>query len=580
MSQQDVDALDREINALRHARADRSPAGGLPPGGQQAVGRLPGRPQAGELPPQAGELPPSWLPAGEKPAAGELLSQLAELSPVDWPDRAAGERVLAGISAALGREASAGPGEAGPLLADPAGRPGQASRTTRAPERIPRSWRSRSPVLVTAALAAAAAAAVLVATIPGGPRGPADGGTRGPAAGGVFHSRFAATVLASESAPGPGRAGKHAGEWQLAGYLAMPGWRTHEFTRPADELSCPSAATCYLTAGHPTSRTAAPGSFSILEVSHDGGVSWSALGLPAGISFTTALQCPVSATRCTAAGYDAGQAALLRTEDGGRTWLARRIPRAAYADQLACASDLDCVAISGAPAGPHETFGTFVTRNGGRSWTAGPASPSGQAPDYLACRAATCMLFDQSVTARGSGWTAWFSTDGGLRWRQGTHPGWVRPAASNQLPAPGSASCAGRLHCSAVMTTSSSAAAGNGVVIGTSDGGARWSAEPLPRQFRQRAEPIVISCPTARRCWTAGFYLTSGSSGVPFMLATRDGGVSWRRVVLPEFASSPGVLPTIGLISCPTASRCVAIPFTDPSARRVPVYSLQGPARG
>jgi hypothetical protein len=426
-------------------------------------------------------------------------------------------------------------------------------------------------VTVGLAAAAAAVAAVLVATIPGG--------TRSPAAGGVFRARFGATVLASEGAPSPGGPGKHAGEWQLTGYLAMPGWRKHEFTRPADELSCPSAATCYLTAGHPASRTAAPASFSILEVSHDGGASWSALGLPAGISFSTALQCPVSATSCTAAGYDAGQAALLRTKDGGRTWLARRIPRAAYADQLACASDLDCVAILGAPAGPHETFGAFVTRNGGRSWMAGPASPSGQAPDYLACRATTCMLFDQSVAARGSGWTAWFSTDGGLRWRQGTRPGSVRPVASNQLPAPGSMSCASGVHCSAVMTTSSSAAAGDGVVIGTSDGGVRWSAELLPRQYRRRAEPIVISCPTARQCWTAGFYLTSRSSGAPFMLATRDGGVSWRRVVLPESANPAGVLPTIGLISCPAASRCVAIPFTDPSARQVPVYSLQGPSR-
>jgi len=54
MRQQDVDALDREIDALGHARTGRSPA------------------------------------------AGDLLSQLADLGPVDWPERAVGARVLAG----------------------------------------------------------------------------------------------------------------------------------------------------------------------------------------------------------------------------------------------------------------------------------------------------------------------------------------------------------------------------------------------------------------------------------------------------------------------------------------------------
>ena len=159
----------------------------------------------------------------------------------------------------------------------------------------------------------------------------------------VYHSRFSAAVLAGLSQP----AGKNrslAGGWQLASYLTEPGWHASDIGTPPISASCPTTSLCYLVAARPV-PVSGPGyltepRFNLLEVSRDGGASCTTLSLPSDISISTPLQCPVSATTCYAAGYDAGQVVLLATADGGQSWSARRLPGSvSYPATLACTTD-------------------------------------------------------------------------------------------------------------------------------------------------------------------------------------------------------------------------------------------------
>jgi photosystem II stability/assembly factor-like uncharacterized protein len=506
VNQHDVDALDRAL--------DGQPASGVPAAGDSATG---------------------------------LLTVLARLPAAEWPDRAAGDRIQAGVAAALG-------------LSTPAGTP----RTAPAHRGSWRVLRAPRALLGAAAAVGLAAAAVAVVSTIGPARPAAPSGA----------SRFRATVLAS-STPRPSAPGQQPGRWQLASYLTVPGWQPGQISKPLDSLSCPTAMTCYLLAAHPVAVRSAPGRFSILEVSQNGGASWTALGLPTSISIATPLQCPVSATACVAAGTDAGHVIVLRTADGGRSWTTRPVrPGARYADQLTCSTDLACTGIFKFGRGPDGRYAVLVTDNGGRTWSAGPASPRGQAPDYLACRGRTCVLFDQASQAAQApaNWTTWFSRDGGQRWQLAQHPATAWPIASNGLPVPGAVSCADQRHCWAVMTTSASP--GSPAILATADGGAHWSVQPVRGPLARAMVPLAISCPTARQCWVGG---SRGSA--PLLLATADGGGTWSTVRLPSHRGAvraTGILPGIGLISCPAANRCVTIPLSNPNARRVPVYRLGG----
>jgi hypothetical protein len=562
MNQFDIDALDHDLDLLGQARTSQR---------QPSVQML-----------EDGERLDGWT--------ADLLGQLAGVSAVDWPDRAAGDRISERVAAALGAEPGRPLPGAAPLpvpalfgqldlgvprRAGPAPTPvpgaGQSHRTTG------RARLARRPAMLVAA-AAVALAAIGTATVTSLTASTAP----------VFRARFVARVLqrAHPGVTGPDR--RRAGQWQFASYLTMPGWRAHDLSDPPDTLSCPAAAVCYVTAAHPTSNPANQDNYNILEVSRDGGASWTALALPTDISVTTPLQCPISPASCLAGGYDAGQVVLLKTDDGGLSWSARRAGPTSrnwtgYADQLACSTNLRCTGIFETPG----SYQVLLTANGGRSWSAGPASPHGQQPDYLTCRGSTCALFEQLLTSdnaqsvNGDGpvtvapgsWTAWYSHDGGAHWRLGAHPGSVWTVPSNDVPASNSISCSDPMHCMALASTSYSPDGPSAILV-TVDGGANWSVRQLPADIAKRFFGLAIGCPTTRQCWAGG---TSGTNRL--LLATSNGGMSWSLVTLPRTRvgrAEAAQLTGLGLVSCPAASRCIAMPFAAQDTSQVPVYSLGG----
>jgi photosystem II stability/assembly factor-like uncharacterized protein len=606
MNQRDLDELDLALDALSRSGPLQHPLdAGLPAGGLRD----------GEL---ASGGPGNGDPGNSARDCAGLLSLLAQVPEVDWPDRATGDRVQARVAAALGRDSLTRPAVSGsPRIPVPApipvpdripvpdgdSAPGQTGppdmivvrsapspRTGAASRRTGRGWLARRPAALLAA-----AAVLLVAVGVGAVMSMRSGSSTAPTAAPAFRSQFTSTVLAA-GRPGQSRSSGVADKWEFASYLTTPGWRPDRTLHsPVGSLSCPTTASCYVTSTRPTSRTSGV-NFNMLEVSRDGGNSWTALGLPADISITTPLQCPVTATTCLAAGTDAGHVALLRTADGGRSWSARRIGPVTRADQLACTSGLSCTGIfSSAGWTPGYRYrapaiDVLVTRDGGRSWSVGPPTPRGQLPDYLTCHGATCVLFDQLITldnarsVNGNGaltiapgrWTAWFSHDGGAHWRRGTHPGHVWTVGSGDQPAqPGIVSCATDRRCWAFMTTDFSSGVRT-VILATTDGGAHWSAQAGSAPLGQRFAPGAISCPGAGQCWAGGI---SARYEGPLMLATRDGGDRWFPVSLRGIAGdtgATGVVPDLGQVSCPAPGHCVAMPFTNSNARRVPVYRLGG----
>jgi hypothetical protein len=525
------------------------------------------------------------------PDRPDVLDLLAKVSAVDWPERAAGERVAEAVASKLSPQYAETAGWWSLVRTDPGGGDDGHSRPRHSGHR--RLTARRSAALVFAAAVVLVGVITAATAIHGGTAVPWNSAE--PAQ--VYHSRFAATVLTGQSHPAITDR-ELAGGWQLLSYVTTPGWQANYVGTPPVSLSCPSIAVCYMIAARPV-LASGPGylttpRFNLLEASHDGGVSWTTLSLPSYVSISTSLQCPKSVTTCYAAGYDAGRVVLLVTTDGGLSWTARRIPGPlTSADTLACTFDASCVGLfeaSGWAPGYNlraQDAKVLMTRDGGLTWSPGPPVPHGQLPDYLACDGTTCVLFDQlimldnSQSVNGSGpltvapgnWAVWYSHDGGVTWQRGRHPGAIWTMMSHNLPESGTISCSDRLHCWAAMSSQQVGVPGIATAfVATSDGGATWVTQPLPTDRAQQFIPLAMSCPTASECYAAG----SDSVG-PVILTTHDGGTIWSPVNLPRTSAGTadnGGTTAIGLIACAAAHHCVAAPENDASAHRVPIYSL------
>jgi len=480
----------------------------------------------------------------------DLVRGLAQLSDVEWPDRAVGGKVAAQVGVALHEDRSSD----GNVVRLPRRRP------IRTAVRL-----SKAQTLVAAAAVILTAAGLISANALG-PQAPSQ----------HFFAQFAAPIV-GQSTQGPQASGSG---WQLAAAIIVPGWRATLQHSPADALSCPTVSVCYMNAasfvgGHFQN-------FNILETSTDSGRSWTARRLPADVNLSTALQCPQSTMTCLVAGSDAGKTVLLKTTNGGRTWSAHRLAWANSAPQLVCLSNQRCLGIFG--TGPAKAmaprFELRRTTDGGRTWSAGPAAPHGQVADYLACSGKTCALFDQSnfyncgESCTSHHLTIWYSRDDGVHWvRTGNPPG-AWPQLSNGTPAANTMSCADARSCWAIMTTSANLV-NPAAIAATTDGGAHWKVQALPARLAN-INAMAISCPTVKRCFVGGSDLRPTAR--PLMLTTNDSGATWSRMRLPSVTdaqpSPPGVV--ISLMSCPAAGHCVAVAWSYNTQTRV--YTL-GAAR-
>jgi hypothetical protein len=481
-----------------------------------------------------------------------------------------------------------------------------------------------------AGVAACAAAAALAAVVSGvtwasGGAGPSP---QPQASAGPVH---ALPAVATAPVPrGPAGVQGKPGSWRLASYISEPlSWSRGNAGPPAGgQLSCPQAGTCYFagSAGGGSPSGPAP-ALSVLYVSGDGGLSWTALRMPSGVSFTTALACP-AAGDCLAGGEAGGQAVLLSSSDGGFRWSYRPLPSGdGVIEQLLCPTLADCRALaSSLPAtasGASEPAWFLATDDAGASWT-GYRFPDGAAMQALSClNAADCVAVGGYGASRPQPPTELRTTDGGRTWTAASLPAGLTFTAAS----PGSVACAGTSTCYALglvqqryvppapvkgpggtsSTTeecqgpasfSSAPPASpprcvppkyievSGVAVST-DGGSTWRVLALPPGTPQPSLS-AISCPSAADCWVAGEQAVpqtipgsdDQNGGSAMILATSDGGATWSKTTFAAGRLAPGQqadsFMMVGEIACPAAGSCAAVGVADQGSDAAPVYTTSG----
>jgi len=218
-----------------------------------------------------------------------------------------------------------------------------------------------------------------------------------------------------------------AGAWRLAGYITSEGWQRDTTGPEPGNLTCPTALTCYVTGDNATSSSG-PADYDTLYVSNDGAQSWSALPVPSGVVFTTALACP-SAESCAGGATYYGEPVLVTTTDGGHSFTINSLPGGeGQLYTLVCPSSSFCAGLVATAADPNGTpiDATFLsTSDGGMSFR-DSSFPPAESMESLACATATdCVAIGTSDRLGVNDWTAGVvanTTDGGTDWSSGAFP--------------------------------------------------------------------------------------------------------------------------------------------------------------
>jgi photosystem II stability/assembly factor-like uncharacterized protein len=281
-------------------------------------------------------------------------------------------------------------------------------------------------------------------------------------------------------------------------------------------VACPAVSAC-LAVGRPV-----PGSGTAVARTADGGVTWVSGAAVVG----SAIAC-LSATVCVS---PIDSTTVARTVDGGLTWASvatGSAGAAAVLDQAACGATA-CVVAGG-------TGAILRSGDGGLTWTGTVPDPAPTRLHSLACFASTCVSVGLLANFQG---VTLSSGDGGATWTES-------PSYSGDGP---------------VVCVSVSHCVGTGGYGFTEDAGMTWQAASTTPPYDGQARGAA--CPTPTSCVAV---TTTGA-----VRATGDGGVSW----LSRRAGSP--LHDLVAVSCPVASRCVALP--SPSSTPHPLVSADGGA--
>lgn len=365
--------------------------------------------------------------------------------------------------------------------------------------------------------------------------------------------------------------------WKLAAF-STPAWAQQSTIGSSPyTLTCPTTSTCYATgpseipSGTPSSGLPP----SILEVTHNGGTTWSASSLPLPDIQFTGVSCPSEDT-CMLGGSTivdgSGTQYLFTTTNGGAHWTYLPIPDAIGLSNLAlsCASTSACVAIDAGPGpdgqGVEDT--SYATSNGGVTWSH-VSLPGTFRTDALQCPSADdCVATGQAPGAyrvtdpmgtggfAGSGAVA-YTTNGGLSWARGSVP-------SPQFTIAG-LSCSDASHCVALNTNNLITKPISTVAIFTDDGGASWTTSTIDESTSLNLSSTA--CSSSIDCWATGDSLSQGvvtsssGSSSPVIFATSDRGETWTSSPLP--AAQGATSTSVGEISCPSTTECLALEYQN-----------------
>ncbi len=402
--------------------------------------------------------------------------------------------------------------------------------------------------------------------------------------------------------------------WQVVSDLQPAGWRLGTPGPGPGTVTCPTAAVCYVTADN-AAGSSGPSVLGALYVSTNGATSWSALALPAGLTFTSQLTC-VSAAVCAAGGVDRGATVFAETTDGGHRWTVTTTGRTGTLLQLSCLSARHCAALSVAtsdvaalrggrrPPRPLDEH-LALTSDGGGTWTQRSLPRTVEFSSVRCPAASSCVAvgFPAGARAKALGGVAVWTDDGGRRWWRASLPAGVGFSRHSDL------ACSGVATCMAIATTvvqsaarcvtgitsdspsgavpmarqcTAPAAVQVSTVVTTSDAGASWQRKPLPSSV-PHLQLDTVACSTLLTCWVAGTQAASQGSapGSAVLLGSYNGGAAWAPATVAAPANAPhgrdgDAHLSVGSISCPAVGVCVALGTVDQGASFAPVYRLGG----
>jgi photosystem II stability/assembly factor-like uncharacterized protein len=357
------------------------------------------------------------------------------------------------------------------------------------------------------------------------------------------------------------------------------------------------SSTSPISCGGPT-NCAAGGTYggrSVLIATENGGQSFTVSPLPSAVGNLYTLDC-TSTNDCSGLAaksiYVAGhsEASFLSTGNGGFSFTDSPIIPGVSMESLSCSSSLDCTAVGTSDAlGINDwTVGVAATTtDGGRTWTQGilPAGFGISQNSELSCSDALhCSVIGNiainvtnppqcaSIKQQTNGATTTTTPPNAAVQSIARAESNIASAASQKSAASG-----GGFSCSSGGTTLI------GDIASTINGGHSWSPDPLPASTPQ---PMFtdISCPTASECWATGSDAVSQqvgnahNGGSSMLLGTTDGGSSWSMVAFSVPNGAPNYdgqsFLSLGFITCPTASVCIANGATAQGSPTAPIYSL------
>lgn len=280
--------------------------------------------------------------------------------------------------------------------------------------------------------------------------------------------------------------------------------------------------------------------------------------LPLGATYGTV--CP-STSVCIAVGSDGGATAeIFRSTDGGVDWSDVVIPTGlSRLVGVTCMSSTACLAVGFISGSSTDTPEVLASANGGQSWALQTLPISNGDLIAVSCVASTT---DCTVVGNVSGNDApaviLGTTDGGTTWTSQSAPSDAGPLSG--------VSCVSATTCQAVGETYPEVTY---LAIDTTDGGSTWNDETLPSPPGVLSGLDSISCTSSMDCVAGGFDFNS-SNDVALMAMTTDGGTTWSNPPMPA-----GTL-AIGGVSCPTSTACeVATTYLAPPENTQTAESLR-----
>ena len=266
---------------------------------------------------------------------------------------------------------------------------------------------------------------------------------------------------------------------------------------------------------------------STIIATSDGGVTWQAQDAsPAGRHADLEAVHFVDATHGWAVGgvsngIITGNAVVLATTDGGATWRAQDASAAGHDAVLNSVDFVDsahgwAVGVGGGSDYPPVIL---ATSDGGASWKAQDASPAGRRVDLNAVHFVDpahgwTVGLKMDSNGHAAGGVILVTSDGGVRWNAqdaGTANGLYGIAFSDSTHG-WAVGYYGRGPC----------------ILATSDGGTTWEAQDASSAGRD-ASLNSVTFVDATHGWAAGsVWHKSASTDTPLILATSDGGATWK----------------------------------------------------